>query len=113
MQSDRFAKPCFVVGAPQSSVIQSDNRSTTPPHVLSMATGCTKDMSYSVLAVLVILGTLNSIKDQSNTICVINVMCSTRFAENTMSKSKTVLEMTAAGLDTRWYNDVTDAQQLQ
>jgi len=58
-------------------------------------------MSYSVLAVLVILGTLNSIKDQSNTICVINVMCSTRFAENTMSKSKTVLEMTAAGLDTR------------
>ena len=61
-------------------------------------------MSYSVLAVLVILGTLNSIEDQSNTICVINVMSAHYINytnENTMSKSKTVLEMTAAGLDTR------------
>jgi len=35
-------------------------------------------------------------------------------AENTMSKSKTVLEMTAAGLDARLDDDgATDAQQLQ
>jgi len=34
-------------------------------------------------------------------------------AENTTSKSKTVLEMTAAGLDAPSDNDATDAQKLQ
>jgi len=30
-----------------------------------------------------------------------------------MSKSKTVLEMTVAGLDAPWDDDATDAQKLQ
>jgi len=34
-------------------------------------------------------------------------------AENTMSKSKTVLGMTAAGLDVRWKNDDDDTDALQ
>ena len=34
-------------------------------------------------------------------------------AENTTSKSKTVIAMTAAGLDAPSDNDATDAQKLQ